>query len=190
MKESLSGKKVAILATDGFEQSELMEPKKALEGAGATTHVIAPKSGEIRGWHSHQWGEKIRVDRTLDQINASEYDALMIPGGVMSPDHLRTDTKAVQLVRDFAQAGKPIAAICHGPVLLIEAGIVKGRRITSWPSLRTDLKNAGANWVDQMVAADNGLITSRKPDDIPDFCKAFIDQLAEGHQQQRWKEAS
>ncbi|HUY82270.1 MAG TPA: type 1 glutamine amidotransferase domain-containing protein [Acidobacteriaceae bacterium] len=190
MKESLSGKKVAILATDGFEQSELMEPKKALEGAGATTHVIAPKSGEIRGWHNHEWGSKIRVDHTLDQCKASEYDALMIPGGTMSPDHLRTDPKAVQLVRDFDKAGKPIAAICHGPALLIEAGIVKGRRVTSWPSLRTDLTNAGANWVDQMVAADHGLITSRKPADIPDFSKALIDQLAEGHQQQRWKEAS
>lgn len=190
MKESLSGRKVAILATDGFEQSELMEPKKTLEGAGATTHVIAPKSGEIRGWHNHEWGEKIHVDRTLDQCKASEYDALMIPGGAMSPDHLRTDPKAVQIVRDFAKSGKTIAAICHGPAMLIEADIVKGRRITSWPSLKTDLKNAGANWVDQTVASDHELLTSRKPADIPDFCKALIDQLAEGHQRQRWKEAS
>ena len=148
MKESLSGRKVAILATDGFEQSELMDPKNALEGAGAATHVIAPKSGEIRGWHKHEWGEKIRVDRTLDQCKASDYDALLIPGGVMSPDQLRTETKAVQIVRDFAKAGKPIAAICHGPWMLVEADIVKGRRVTSWASLRTDLTNAGANWVD------------------------------------------
>lgn len=190
MKESLSGRKVAILATDGFEQSELMEPKKVLEGAGATTHVIGPKSGEIRGWQKHEWGKSIHVDRTLDECKVSEYDALLIPGGVMSPDQLRTEPGAVQLVRDFARAGKPIAAICHGPWMLIEAGIVKGRRVTSWPSLRTDMKNAGANWVDQMVATDHGLITSRKPEDIPDFCKALNDQLAEGHQQQRWKEAS
>jgi|SRR5579875_2029612 len=190
MKESLSGKKVAILATDGFEEPELMEPRKALEGAGATTHVIAPKSGEIRGWHNNEWGEKIHVDRTLDQCKASEYDALMLPGGSLGLDQLRTDPRAVQLIRDFAKAGKTIAAICHGPALLIEAGIVKGRRVTSWPSLRTDLKNAGAIWVDQMVSADNGLLTSRKPADLPDFSKALIDQLAEGHQQQRWKEAS
>ncbi|HTV04222.1 MAG TPA: type 1 glutamine amidotransferase domain-containing protein [Acidobacteriaceae bacterium] len=190
MKESLSGKKVAILATDGFEQSELMDTKKALEGAGAATQIVSNKSGEIRGWHNHNWGEKIRVDRTLDQAKASDYDALMIPGGVMSPDHLRTEPRAIQFVRDFAMSGKLIAAICHGPALLIEAGIVQGRRLTSWPSLRTDLRNAGSNWVDQIVVADDGLITSRKPSDIPDFSKALIDQLAGGHQQQRWKQAS
>jgi deglycase len=190
MKDALSGKKVAILATDGFEQVELTEPKKVLENAGAATQVIAPKRGEIRAWKSEDWGEKIKVDRTLDNTKPSDYDALLLPGGVMNPDHLRTDPQAVQFVRDFAQSGKPIAAICHGPAMLIEAGVVRGKRLTSWPSLKTDLRNAGANWVDQTVAVDQGLITSRKPDDIPDFCKALIDQLAQGHQQQRWKEAS
>lgn len=190
MKDSLSGKKVAIFATDGFEQSELMKPKKNLEGAGATTHVISLKSGEIRGWDSHDWGDKIKVDRTIEDADASDYDALVLPGGVMNPDKLRAEPTAVAFVREFATTGKPIAAICHGPWMLIEAGLVKGRRITSWPSLQTDLRNAGANWVDQNVVADDGLITSRNPDDIPDFCKALIDQIAEGHQQQRWKEAS
>jgi protease I len=190
MKDSLSGKKIAILATDGFEQVELTEPKKALEDAGATTHVIAPKSGEIKAWKFHDWGERIKVDKTLDQAKPSDYDALVLPGGVMNPDHLRTEPKAVQFVKEFAQSGKPVAAICHGPWTLIEAGVVKGKTLTSWPSLRTDLKNAGANWVDQTVAVDGSFVTSRKPDDLPDFNKTLINRIAEGHQQQRLKAAS
>jgi protease I len=189
MADSLKGKKVAIVATDGVEQVELIEPKKALEAAGATTHVISPKSGEIKGWKFTDWGDKIKVDKTLDQANPSDYDALMLPGGVINPDHLRIEPKAVQFVKEFAESGKPVAAICHGPWTLIEAEAVQGRMMTSWPSLKTDLRNAGANWVDQKVVEDENLITSRKPDDIPDFSKAFISKIAQS-QQQRWKAAS
>jgi protease I len=186
MKNSLSGKKVAILATDGVEQVELTEPKKHLEDAGATTHVIAPKSGEIKAWKFKEWGDKIKVDKTLDDAKPSDYDALLLPGGVINPDHLRMEPKAVQFVKDFVKSGKPVAAICHGPWTLIEADVVRGKQMTSWPSLQTDLRNAGANWVDEMVVTDGQFITSRKPDDIPDFSKALIDQIAEGKQQQHW----
>jgi protease I len=189
MNDSLQGRKIAILATDGFEQVELTEPRKALQQAGATTHVISPKSSEIKGWKFAEWGDSIKVDRTLDQVNPSDYDALMLPGGVMNPDHLRMEPKAVEFVKNFARSGKPLAAICHGPWMLVEAGVVRGRRMTSWPSLKTDLINAGANWVDQKVVEDGNLITSRKPDDIPDFSKALINQIAQS-QQQRWKAAS
>jgi protease I len=178
MKDSLSGKKVAILATDGFEQVELTEPKKALESAGATTQVVSPKSGEIKGWKFKEWGDKIKVDKTLDEAKPSDYDALVLPGGVMNPDHLRMEPKAVQFVKEFVQSGKPVAAICHGPWTLIEAGVVRGKKMTSWPSVKTDLKNAGANWVDEKVVIDGQFVTSRKPDDIPDFNKALIEQIA------------
>lgn len=176
----LTGKLVAILATDGFEQSELLKPKKALEDEGAKTEVVSMKGGEIKGWDKTDWGEKVKVDKTLDDANAGDYDALLLPGGVMSPDKLRMNEEAVAFVKAFTTAGKPIAAICHGPWTLINAGFVKGKTMTSWPSLQTDLRNAGANWVDEEVVVDNGLVTSRKPDDIPAFNKKMIEEFAEG----------
>lgn len=177
MAGNLQGKKVAILATDGFEQSELREPRKALDAAGAHTEVIAPKSGEIRGWNMKEWGDKVRVDKTLDQARAEDYDALVLPGGVMNPDHLRMDPKAVQFVKKFVDSGKLVAAICHGPWTLVEAGTVRGKTFTSWPSLQTDLKNAGAHWVDKEVVQDGQFISSRKPDDIPAFSHTLIGAL-------------
>lgn len=180
MASKLKGKKIAILATDGFEQVELTEPRKALEEAGAATVLIAPKPGEIRGWKTKQWGDSVTVDKTLENANPNDYDALVLPGGVMNPDHLRMDPSAVNFVRQFVSGGKPIAAICHGPWMLLEAGAVSGKTITSWPSLKTDLKNAGANWVDQEVATDGAFITSRKPDDIPAFSRAIIDLVSRG----------
>jgi protease I len=186
MASILQGKKIAILATDGFEQSELMEPRKAFDAAGATTVVIAPRSGEgndsIRGWKMKQWGESVKVDKTLEHANPNDYDALVLPGGVMNPDHLRMDPAAVNFVRQFVSSGKTVAAICHGPWTLIEAGAVSGKTITSWPSLKTDLKNAGARWVDKEVATDGQFITSRKPDDIPAFSRAVIDSVSHGVQ--------
>jgi protease I len=181
MADSLRGKRIAVLATDGFEQAELLEPKKALEQAGASTEVIAPKSGEIRGWKMKDWGDKVKVDRTLDQAKAQEYDALVLPGGVMNPDHLRMEPKAVSFVKEFAATGRPVAAICHGPWTLVEAGVVRGKTLTSWPSLKTDLKNAGANWVDKEVVTDGQFITSRKPDDLPAFNRAIIEAVEGGH---------
>jgi len=183
MTEHLRGKKIAILATDGFEQVELTEPKKSLEEAGATTEIISPKSGEIKGWKFKEWGDKVKVNKTLDQAKVSDYDALVLPGGVINPDHLRMEPKAVQFVKDFAQSGKPVAAICHGPWTLVEAGVVRGRKMTSWPSLKTDLKNAGANWVDEQAVVDQNFITSRKPDDIPAFSQKIIEMLADNTQQ-------
>jgi protease I len=180
MQQNLKGKRVAILATDGFEQVELTEPKKALEQAGAITEVISPKSGEIRGWKSKDWGDSVKVDKTLTNANPSDYDALVLPGGVANPDNLRMDEKAVRFVKDFAQSGKPVAAICHGPWTLVEAGVVKGHTLTSWPSLKTDLKNAGANWVDKDVVMDGNFITSRKPDDLHAFNKKVIEEIADG----------
>ena len=174
MADSLRGKKVAILATDGFEQAELIEPRKALDQAGATTEVVAPKSGEIKGWKTRDWGDTVRVDKTLDEVKAQEYDALLLPGGVMNPDHLRMEPKAVSFVKDFVATGRPVASICHGPWTLVEAGVVKGKTFTSWPSLETDLKNAGANWVDKEVVTDGQFISSRKPDDITAFNKTLI----------------
>ena len=180
MQQNLKGKRVAILATDGFEQVELTEPKKALEQAGATTEVLSPKSGEIRGWKFKEWGDSVRVDKTLDKAKPADYDALVLPGGVANPDNLRMDEKAVQFVKQFAQSGMPVAAICHGPWTLIEAGVVKGHTLTSWPSLKTDLKNAGANWVDKEVVLDGNFITSRKPDDLPAFNQKVIEEIADG----------
>jgi len=170
-------KKVLILATDGFEQSELTDPKKALEDAGIETTVASPKSGEIKGWDQTDWGNTVKVDATLDDVSADDFDALLLPGGQINPDKLRMEEKAVALVKAFAQAGKPIAAICHGPWMLVEADVVKGKTVTSWPSIRTDLRNAGANVVDQEVAIDGQFITSRKPDDIPAFSKALIEAV-------------
>jgi protease I len=180
MASKLNGKKIAILATDGFEQAELIEPRKALEEAGAETDVIAPQGGEIKGWDSKDWGEKVKVDKTLEAARVEDYDALVLPGGVMNPDRLRMDPLAVDFVRKFAESGKTVAAICHGPWTLIEAGVIRGRKLTSWPSLKTDIKNAGANWVDQEVCIDGQFITSRKPDDIPAFNRATIEAVSGG----------
>ena len=180
MVNELRGVRVAILATDGFEQSELLVPREALIKAGAQADIVSLKAGDIQGMKHDEKGEKVRVDRTLDEARADDYQALVLPGGVANPDQLRVDEKAVDFVRTFVAQGKPIAAICHGPWTLIEAGGVRGRKVTSWPSLKTDLRNAGAEWVDQEVVVDNGLITSRKPDDLPAFCEKMIEEFAEG----------
>ena len=172
-------KRILILATDGFEQSELIEPKKALETAGFTTIVAAPQNGSIKGWNHKDWGESVPVDALIDDVDADDFDALLLPGGQMNPDILRMNARAVELVEEFDDAGKPIAAICHGPWLLVEADILDGRTVTGWPSIRTDLANAGADVVDQEVAVDGNIITSRKPEDIPAFSRALIDALAD-----------
>jgi protease I len=180
MANELRNKRVAALVDNGFEQVELIDPKKALEAAGAKVDVISPQSGKVKGWNHTNWGDEAPVDRRLDSVKADEYDALLLPGGVMSPDRLRINKTAVQFVKGFVDSNKPIAAICHGPWTLIETGITKGRRMTSWPSLATDLRNAGAEWVDEECVVDNGLVTSRKPDDIPAFNKKMIEEFAEG----------
>lgn len=186
MTQKLNGLKVAILVTDGFEQVELTEPKKALEEAGAETQIVSPEKGRVEGWNHFDAGDMFTVDVALDEADAGGYDALLLPGGVANPDQLRMNPKAVEFVKAFFDAGKPIAAICHGPWTLIEAGAVKGRTLTSWPSLKTDLRNAGAEWVDEEVVADNGLVTSRKPQDIPAFNQKMIEEFAEGrHRQQK-----
>jgi len=176
---SLKGKRVAILATDGFEQAELLEPQRALKDAGATVLVISPKDGKIKGWNHTDWGQEVPVDVSLKSAKGEDFDALVLPGGVMNPDHLRMDKKAVEFVRQFTDTEKPVAAICHGPWTLIEAGAVRGKTITSWRSLQTDLKNAGANWVDKEVVRDGQIVTSRKPDDIPAFNREMIKMIAE-----------
>ncbi len=186
MAAKLNGKRVAILATDGVEQVELTEPRKALEEAGARPTLISPKRDKIKAWQHGRWGDELKVDLPLEEARADDFDALLLPGGVMNPDRLRTDRKAVEFVRSFFNAGKPVAAICHGPWMLVEANVVRGRTVTSWPSLQTDLRNAGAEWVDREVAVDQGLVTSRKPDDIPAFNAKMIEEFAEGvHDRQR-----
>jgi protease I len=180
MSESLKGRRVAILATEGFEYSELTEPKKALEDAGAKTQIISPKEGKIKGWSKGDWGDSVSVDVNLNSANPNDYDALLLPGGVMNPDKLRMEPGAVQFVRSFFDAHKPVAAICHGPWMLIEAEVVRGRRLTSWPSLKTDIRNAGGHWADEEVITDQGLVTSRKPADIPAFNRKIIEEFAEG----------
>ncbi len=177
MAQELQGKKVAILATDGFEQVELTEPKKALEEAGATTHVISLKSGEIKGWKFTEWGDTVKVDKTVPEVTIDDYDLLLLPGGVQNPDKLRMDPGAVAFVGEFFESGKPVGAICHAAWTLIEADVVDGLTMTSWPSLETDLENAGAEWVDEEVVVDGNLITSRKPDDIPAFNQKLIEAL-------------
>jgi protease I len=177
---NLQGKKVAILATDGFEQSELLEPRKALDEAGATTQVVSPAGKKIKGWAQKDWGKEVSVDVPLDSADAEEFDALLLPGGVMNPDQLRLNPTAVQFVKQFTDAGKPVAPICHGPWTLVEAGAVRGRTMTSWPSLKTDLQNAGASWVDKEVVNDQGVVTSRRPDDIPAFNREMIRLFSEG----------
>jgi protease I len=180
MAQQLQGKKVAALMTHGFEQVELFEPRKALEAAGATVQVISPESGRVRGWNHTEWGDEVDVDRGLADVHAADYDALLLPGGVMNPDRLRMDERAVSLVRDFFNQGKPIAAICHAPWMLVEADIVRGHRVASYPSLKTDVKNAGATWVDEEVVVDRGIVTSRRPSDIPAFNRKMIEEFAEG----------
>jgi protease I len=182
-KDALSGLKVAILATDGFEQSELTEPLKALNQAGAETHIVSPKNGKIRGWNHKEWGQEVNVDRELKSADAREYDALVLPGGVMNPDSLRMEPKAVAFVKSFFDAGKPVAAICHGPWTVVESGAAKGHKMTSWPSLKTDIKNAGGEWVDQEVVVDHNLVTSRKPDDLPAFNRELLKMFAESRPQ-------
>jgi len=178
MADNLSGVRVAILATDGFEQSELLEPRQALDEAGARTEVVSLKSGKIKGWNHKEWGETIAVDKAVDSLDAKNYDALLLPGGVMNPDNLRMNAKAVAFVKAFFDAKKPVAAICNGPWTLIEAGAVKGRTLTSWPSLKTDIQNAGGTWVDQEAVVDGNLVTSRNPKDIPAFNKAVAKLFA------------
>ena len=182
---TLSDYKVAILTEEGFEQVELTSPKAALEKAGATVHVISPKSGKIKAWDKTNWGIEIEVDKKLSDVSADEYDALMLPGGVLNPDKLRQNAEAVAFVATFLEDGKPVAAICHGPQMLIETDMIYGRRLTSYPSLQTDLKNAGAEWVDEEVVVDNGLVTSRRPADLDAFNKKMIEEIAEGVHQER-----
>jgi protease I len=178
--QTLAGKKVAILVADGFEQVEMTEPRRALETAGARTSLVSPAEGHVQGWRHADKGDRFPVDVKLDGARAQDFDALLLPGGVANPDRLRTLPNAVAFVRAFFEAGKPVAAICHAPWTLIEADVVRGRTVTSWPSLKTDLINAGARWVDQEVATDNGLVTSRKPDDIPAFNRKMVEEFAEG----------
>ena len=179
-KEKLAGKRIAIIAADMVEQVELVEPRKALEEAGATTELISMKPGEIQGFNHYDKAGSFKVDKSAEEANANDYDALVLPGGVGNPDNLSQDENAVQFVRDFFEQGKPVGAICHAPWTLIEAGVVRDRTLTSFPSLQTDLRNAGANWVDEEVHVDQGLVTSRKPDDIPAFNKKMLEEFAEG----------
>lgn len=172
-----SSKRVAILATDGFEQSELMEPLQRLKEAGFNVQVVAPEGGQIRGWKGKDWGENVDVDRVLSEVSPKEFDALVLPGGVINPDILRTNEEAIAFIRAFDKAGKPLAAVCHGPWLLAEAGAAHGRTLTSWPSVRTDLRNAGAQWKDAEVVVDGHILTSRKPEDLPAFCSAVIEAV-------------
>lgn len=180
MAEKLSGKKVAILAADGFEEVELTKPRAALEEAGATIVVVSLKSGKIQGMNHADKGGAVPVDMALNDAKPEDFDALMIPGGLMNPDSLRSSDEALEFVRHFFREGKPVAAICHAPWVLIDAGVIRGRTVTSWPAIKTDVRNAGANWVDQEVVVDNGLVTSRKPDDIPAFNKKMVEEFCEG----------
>jgi len=179
MPTNLVGKMIAILATDGFEQAELTKPKKALEEAGAQTHVVSPEGEKIKGWDKKDWGEEVAVDVELKSADPADYHALLLPGGVMNPDHLRMNADAVRFVKHFFEHAKPVAAICHGPWMLVEAGAVRGRTITSWPSLKTDIRNAGGTWVDEEVVVSNGVVTSRNPDDIPAFNREMIELIAQ-----------
>lgn len=180
MASDIKGKKVAILTENGFEEVELTSPMNALVQAGVEVHVISPQAGKVKAWNKEAWGIEVPVDKVLDSANPEDYDMLILPGGVMNPDTLRTNKKAVQFAQHFIEQGKPVAAICHGPQTLIETGMLDGRTMTSYPSLQTDLENAGVNWVDEEVVVDNGLVTSRKPDDLEAFNKKVLEELAEG----------
>ena len=186
----LNGLKVAILVTDGFEQVEMTEPRKALDGAGAITSIVSPKDGRVRAWKFTEWGDEYRVDLKLDRAQPQDFDALLLPGGVINPDKLRTQPEAVAFVKAFFDAGKPVATICHGPWTIIEAGAVRGRQIASWPSLQTDLRNAGAEWVDREAVVDGNLVSSRKPDDIPAFNREMIGLFSRAGRQERQRRAS
>jgi protease I len=186
MANDLNGKRIAFLATDGVEQIELTEPWKAVEQAGGEAELISLKAGRIQGFNHHDKGDTFPVDKAVKDTTASDYDGLVLPGGVINPDRLRMDAKAMELVRDFFVQGKPVGAICHGPWALVETGVVKGRKATSWPSLKTDIKNAGGTWVDEEIVVDRGLFTSRKPADLPAFCAKLVEEVAEGkHAEQR-----
>ena len=188
MADKLQGKRVAFLATDMVERVELAEPWQAVRDEGAAVALISLEEGEIQGFNHYDKADKFKVDRTAEEARADDYDALVIPGGVGNPDTMRTDENAVQLVRDFFEQAKPVGVICHGPWMLVEAGVVRGRKVTSWPSLQTDIRNAGGNWVDEEVVVDQGLVTSRKPDDLPAFCAKIVEEFAEGrHEQQAAK---
>ena len=183
--ENLDGKRVAILVAEGFEQVELEKPMQALQEAGAEPWIVSPAEGQVQGWNHFDKADMFNVDVTLDEANADEFDALLLPGGVANPDQLRIQQKAVEFVKSFMDAGKPVAVICHGSWTLIEADAVRGRRMTSWPSLRTDLQNAGADWVDQEVVVDKGLVSSRRPSDLPAFCAKMVEEFAEGNHANR-----
>ncbi len=178
--QRLTGKKVAILAADGFEESELLKPRAALDAAGAITSIVSPNADSVKSWTGDGFGQSVHVDIPVSKADAANFDALLLPGGVINPDKLRIEPAAVEFVHAFFEAGKPVAAICHGPQLLIEANVVRGRRLTSYHSVKTDLINAGANWVDEEVVCDQGLVTSRKPSDIPAFNDKMIEEIAEG----------
>jgi protease I len=187
MAGSLQGKRVAMIVTDGFEQVELTGPKEALEREGAKTQIVSPKEGRVKGWKHTEWGDEFPVDVPLKDAKPEDFDALVLPGGVMNPDKLRRNEWVLQFVRAMFESGKPVAAICHGPWTLIDAGVVSGRRMTSYESIQTDLKNAGAQWVDEEVVVDNGLVTSRKPDDIPAFNCKLIEEICEGAHAQKYR---
>jgi protease I len=185
MADELKGKRVAFLFTEGAEQAEVTEPLKAVKEAGADVDIVSLEKGEVEMWKHFDKGEKIIANKAVKDADASDYDGLVLPGGVANPDQLRGDEDAVKFVREFFEQDKPVGVICHGPWMLVEAGVAKGRKVTSWPSLHTDLKNAGAEWVDEEVVVDNGLVTSRKPDDLPAFCAKIVEEFAEGKHEQK-----
>jgi protease I len=185
MGDKLNGKRIAFLATDMVEQVELTEPRKAVEAEGATPELVSLEEGEIQGFDHYDKADTFKVDRTVEEASADDYDALVIPGGVGNPDTLRADENAVEFTRQFFEQGKPVGVICHGPWMLVETGVVRGRKVTSWPSLRTDIQNAGGEWVDEEVVVDNGLVTSRKPDDLPAFTKKIVEEFCEGRHEQQ-----